>query len=78
MAPRAAAAEACRPEFVDVAHKLADAAAGVTARYFRTPVPVDVKADASPVTIADREAEAAMRQVRRSQQGGAAGKHAAG
>lgn len=52
-----------QPEFIQVAHQLADAAAAVTTRYFRTPVPVDVKSDASPVTIADREAEAAMRRV---------------
>ena len=44
-----ASAEAVRPEFIAVAHELADAAAAVTNRYFRTPVPVDVKADASPV-----------------------------
>ena len=59
----AAAAAACRPEFVALAHQLADAAAAVTTRYFRTAVPVDVKSDASPVTIADREAESAMRQL---------------
>jgi fructose-1,6-bisphosphatase/inositol monophosphatase family enzyme len=51
---------------VTLAHTLADAAAEVTRRYFRTPVPVDAKQDASPVTIADREAEAAMREVLRS------------
>ena len=59
----AAQHELCRPEFIEVAHELADAAAGVTSRYFRTPVPVDIKADASPVTIADREAEGAMRRL---------------
>lgn len=35
----------------------------MSARYFRTPVPVDVKSDASPVTQADREAEAAVRAL---------------
>lgn len=58
-----AQAAAVSPELVQLAHSLADAAAAVTSRYFRTPVPVDVKSDASPVTIADREAEAAMRQL---------------
>ncbi|CAA7619124.1 Inositol monophosphatase [Magnetospirillum sp. LM-5] len=48
-------------EFVTLAHALADAARPVVKRYFRTPVAVDVKADDSPVTIADREVEAAMR-----------------
>lgn len=58
-----AQATAVSPELVQLAHSLADAAAAVSSRYFRTPVPVDVKSDASPVTIADREAEAAMRQL---------------
>jgi len=42
---------------------LADAAGAVIRRYFRTPVAIDDKADASPVTIADREAETAMRAL---------------
>ena len=32
-------------------------------QYFRTPLSVDVKSDASPVTVADRAAEAAMRAL---------------
>jgi inositol-phosphate phosphatase/L-galactose 1-phosphate phosphatase/histidinol-phosphatase len=35
----------------------------ITRGYFRKPVTVFDKADASPVTVADREAEAAMRQL---------------
>ncbi len=66
----AAQAAAVAPELVQLAHSLADAAAAVTSRYFRTPVPVDVKSDASPVTIADKEAEAAMRQLIAQQVGG--------
>jgi inositol-phosphate phosphatase/L-galactose 1-phosphate phosphatase/histidinol-phosphatase len=58
-----AAAGAVRPEHIELAHALADAAAVVTSRYFRTPVPVDIKADASPVTIADQQAEAAMQAL---------------
>jgi inositol-phosphate phosphatase/L-galactose 1-phosphate phosphatase/histidinol-phosphatase len=50
-------------EIISVAHELADAAAAVTTPYFRTSVPVDIKTDASPVTIADRQAEIAMRAV---------------
>lgn len=50
-------------EFVAFAHRLADAAGAVQRRYFRTPVTVDIKEDDSPVTIADREAEAAMRTL---------------
>jgi histidinol phosphatase-like enzyme (inositol monophosphatase family) len=50
-------------DFVALAHSLADAARPISARYFRTPVTIDDKSDASPVTIADREAEAAMRAI---------------
>jgi inositol-phosphate phosphatase/L-galactose 1-phosphate phosphatase/histidinol-phosphatase len=46
-----------------LAGRLADAAGAVARRHFRTPVAVDDKADASPVTIADREAEQAMRAL---------------
>jgi inositol-phosphate phosphatase/L-galactose 1-phosphate phosphatase/histidinol-phosphatase len=51
---------------LDLAHALADAAGAVQRRYFRTPVAVDTKPDESPVTIADREAEAAMREILRA------------
>ncbi len=43
------------------ADELADAAGEIVRRYFRRGVTVDDKADMSPVTIADREAEAALR-----------------
>lgn len=49
--------------YVDFAHRLANAAGAVVRKYFRTPVAIDEKADASPVTIADREAEASMRAL---------------
>lgn len=49
--------------YIDLALRLADAAGAVIRRYFRMPVTVEDKADASPVTIADREAEAAMRRL---------------
>jgi inositol-phosphate phosphatase / L-galactose 1-phosphate phosphatase / histidinol-phosphatase len=48
---------------IEFAHRLADAAAAVALKYFRTPVKVDDKDDSSPVTIADREAEKAMRAL---------------
>lgn len=54
---------AVNPAFIDVAHRLADAAGSVIRRHFRTPVPIDDKADDSPVTIADREAERVMREL---------------
>jgi len=49
--------------FLDLALHLADAAAPVTRSYFRRPIDVDAKSDRSPVTIADREAEQAMRTL---------------
>lgn len=48
---------------VALAHRLADAARPIASRYFRTGVTVDDKSDLSPVTIADREAETAMREL---------------
>ncbi|MEK7990933.1 MAG: histidinol-phosphatase [Thiotrichaceae bacterium] len=50
-------------EFIGLAHRLADASGVVIRQYFRTPIAVDDKADASPVTIADREAERVMREL---------------
>ncbi len=49
------------PAMIEFAEALADAARPVALRYFRTALRVETKADASPVTIADREIEAAMR-----------------
>ena len=54
-------AEAAR--FLEFAEQLADAAAAVIRPYFRSKVAIDQKADDSPVTIADREAEQAMRAL---------------
>ena len=53
-------------ELVSFAARLADAAAAVIAPYYRAAVSVEAKADASPVTIADREAERAMRELIRA------------
>ena len=49
--------------FIAVAEACADAAGEILTRYFRTPISVETKSDASPVTIADREAETAMRNL---------------
>lgn len=49
--------------FVAFAHRLADASGEVIRRYYRRPIAVDSKADESPVTIADREAETALRRL---------------
>ena len=46
-----------------LADQLAGTAGAVIRRYFRQKIAVDDKADTSPVTIADREAETAMRAL---------------
>lgn len=46
-----------------LAEALADAAGGVVRRYFRQKIAIDQKGDLTPVTIADREAEVAMRRL---------------
>src|SRR5215469_10299663 len=48
---------------ISFANELADAAGEIVRRYFRQGVAVDDKADLSPVTIADREAELALRAL---------------
>ena len=51
------------PELTAFAEELADAARLTALRYFRNRVKIEYKADMSPVTVADREAEAAMRKL---------------
>ena len=53
----------CPAEFVALAERLADASGKIVRRYFRTSVEIITKADDSPVTIADRETETALRQM---------------
>ncbi len=48
---------------IELAHQLADAAGAIARRYFRKPLAVEAKPDRTPVTAADREAEAAMRDL---------------
>jgi inositol-phosphate phosphatase/L-galactose 1-phosphate phosphatase/histidinol-phosphatase len=48
---------------VAFAQRLADAAGAAIRPYFRTPVPVDAKPDATPVTAADRAAEETVRRL---------------
>jgi inositol-phosphate phosphatase / L-galactose 1-phosphate phosphatase / histidinol-phosphatase len=54
------------PDHLAFAHELADRAGEVLRRHYRTPIPVDYKADESPVTLADREAERVMRDLIRA------------
>jgi len=62
----AAGTNSVDPRFLKVALKAADAAGKVTRKYFRMTVDdmkLELKEDESPVTIADKEAEQAMRDV---------------
>lgn len=61
--PSTESADAPIDEMIALAHRLADAAGEIARRYFRTGLAIDDKADESPVTIADREAEQAMRRL---------------
>ena len=49
--------------FAEFAETLADTSGPIVLEHWRQPVDVVDKADASPVTVADRSAEAAMRQL---------------
>lgn len=53
--------DTCPKEWIALAHRLADIARPIAKQYFRTPLDIISKADDSPVTIADRSIEAAMR-----------------
>ena len=53
----------CPHEFIALAQRLADAAGEVARAHFRSSRPFEIKADKSPVTAADRDAEKAMRRL---------------
>jgi len=48
---------------IALAHRLADAAGDAIRPYFRGEIGLEAKGDASPVTLADRAAEEAMRRI---------------
>ena len=50
-------------ELIPFTHTLADASAQVIKRYFRTQITVERKSDASPVTVADKQAEEVIREL---------------
>jgi len=50
-------------EFMELAVDMVDAARTIALRHFRADILIEQKADDSPVTIADREAESAMRTL---------------
>lgn len=49
------------------AHRMADRARAIAAQYFRQPLAVERKDDASPVTLADRAIEAALCEIVRAE-----------
>ncbi len=51
------------PAWIETATALADAARPIAKHYFRSRLSVNSKADFSPVTIADQQIEAAMREI---------------
>lgn len=51
------------PDFAVFARRLAEASAAVIKQHFRTTLNIETKADSSPVTLADKNAEAIMRQM---------------
>ncbi|MBL4907107.1 MAG: hypothetical protein JKX94_06615 [Sneathiella sp.] len=55
--------QTCPSEFLELAHRLADAAGDVIRPLFRREIDIISKDDSSPVTIADRNAEMAMRNI---------------
>lgn len=55
--------DTCPKEFIELANRLSDTARDIAARYFRQSFAVETKSDESPVTIADREIEAAQRDL---------------
>ena len=55
--------ETCPDKLIAFAIALADAVRPISMSYFRTPVQTEVKDDKSPVSVADREAEAKMREI---------------
>ena len=53
----------CPADFISLAERLADASGRIIRHYFRSSIEVITKADQSPVTIADREAETELRRM---------------
>jgi inositol-phosphate phosphatase/L-galactose 1-phosphate phosphatase/histidinol-phosphatase len=55
--------EICPEALIALAGRLADASGAIVRRHFRSGVAIEIKSDQSPVTIADREAEAEIRRL---------------
>lgn len=54
---------ACPEAYISLAERLADASGVVIRKYFRTALAIEGKHDHTPVTVADREAETAIRDI---------------
>lgn len=52
-----------RNEWIEFSQELAQASGEIIRRYFRSPISVETKADSTPLTIADQEAERYMRDL---------------
>jgi inositol-phosphate phosphatase/L-galactose 1-phosphate phosphatase/histidinol-phosphatase len=52
-----------RPEFIDLARRLTEVSRPILRRYYRQKLDIISKADESPVTRADKECEAALRET---------------
>ncbi|MCP4394654.1 MAG: histidinol-phosphatase [Alphaproteobacteria bacterium] len=50
-------------KFINLAMKMADASGEVIRHFYRRPIAIDMKEDESPVTLADRKAEAVIRNI---------------
>lgn len=50
-------------EFIELANRMADASGEIIRKYYRQPLLISSKDDASPVTIADREVERTLRDM---------------
>lgn len=50
-------------DFIDLATQMADEAGEIIRPYFRQPINVEAKEDASPVTIADKNVEKRLREI---------------
>jgi len=53
----------CPPPIIALAQRMADRGGDILRRYFRATIDVEDKSDLSPVTIADRETEQALRAM---------------
>ncbi|MEX2648972.1 MAG: inositol monophosphatase family protein [Alphaproteobacteria bacterium] len=53
----------CPEEFIAFAHRLADASGEVHRRWYRRNPAMEIKPDGSPVTVADKETERALRAL---------------